>query len=168
VASKLNRLAAAGPLSFAVFVALYPSLTLAQSTSQWPARGGRRHGDAPRARPAERSAERAAFTTADIEKQAFQGVEDVINALPSVNLVNSMPGRNSIVMRGVSTGSSEYRTDSQVAVYLDDQPLTSISQQVDIIPIDIERIEALPGRREPCSARARRRGRFATSRTSRM
>ena len=86
-----------------------------------------------------------AFSTADIERQAFQDVEDVISALPSVNLVNNQPGRNSIIMRGISTGSAEYRTDSQVAVYLDDQPLTSISQQVDIRPIDIERIEALPG-----------------------
>ena len=42
-------------------------------------------------------------------------------------------------------GTEEYRTDSQVSVYLDDQPLTSISQQVDIKPIDIERIESLPG-----------------------
>ena len=48
-------------------------------------------------------------------------------------------------MRGVSTGSSEYRTDSQVAVYLDDQPMTSISTQVDVRLIDLARIEALPG-----------------------
>ena len=56
-----------------------------------------------------------------------------------------MPGRNSIFMRGISTGSAEYYTDSQVSIYLDDQPLTSVSQQVDIWPIDIERIESLPG-----------------------
>ena len=86
-----------------------------------------------------------AFSTADIERQALHNVEDVIGALPSVNLVNSMPGRNSIIMRGISTGSAEYYTDSQVAVYLDDQPLTSISQQVDVQLIDIARVESLPG-----------------------
>ena len=48
-------------------------------------------------------------------------------------------------MRGISTGSAEYRTDSQVSIYLDDQPLTSISQQADVRLIDIERIESLPG-----------------------
>ena len=69
----------------------------------------------------------------------------MISALPSVNLVAAMPGRNAIVMRGVSTGSSEYRTDSQVAVYLDDQPMTSISTQVEVRLIDLARIEALPG-----------------------
>ena len=86
-----------------------------------------------------------AFSTADIDKLAMQGAADVIAALPSVNLVAAMPGRNAIVMRGVSTGSSEYRTDSQVAVYLDDQPMTSISTQVEVRTIDLARIEALPG-----------------------
>ena len=36
----------------------------------------------------------SAFSTADIEKQAFRSVEDVIGALPSVNLINNQPGRN--------------------------------------------------------------------------
>ncbi len=86
-----------------------------------------------------------AFTTADIERQNFQNMEDYMKALPSMNLVNLMPGRNSVIMRGVSTGSSEYRTDSQVSVYLDEQPMTSISQQVDVRMVDIARIESLPG-----------------------
>lgn len=86
-----------------------------------------------------------AFSTDEIQRQAFQNMEDYMKALPSMNLVNIMPGRNSVIMRGVSTGSAEYRTDSQVAVYLDEQPMTSISQQVDVRMIDIARIESLPG-----------------------
>lgn len=85
------------------------------------------------------------LSTADIEKLGLQNLQDVISALPSINLVNALPGRNALVMRGVSTGTTEYRTDSQVSVYLDDQPLTSNSQQVDIRAIDIARIEMLPG-----------------------
>jgi iron complex outermembrane recepter protein len=85
------------------------------------------------------------FSNEDIQRQAFQNMQDYIKALPSMNLVNVMPGRNSVIMRGVSTGSAEYRTDSQVAVYLDEQPMTSISQQVDVRMIDIARIESLPG-----------------------
>ncbi len=81
----------------------------------------------------------------DIQRQAFRNMEDFVKALPSMNLVNVMPGRNSVIMRGISTGSAEYRTDSQVAVYLDEQPMTSISQQVDVRMIDIARIESLPG-----------------------
>lgn len=86
-----------------------------------------------------------AFTTGDIERQAFQNMEDYMKSLPSMNLVNLMPGRNSVIMRGISTGSAEYRTDSQVSVYLDEQPMTSISQQVDVRMVDIARIESLPG-----------------------
>jgi iron complex outermembrane receptor protein len=134
------------PLAAAVFAALYPALISAQERSQ----SGRLEEIVVTATRRELDLQNVAqsvtaFSTADIEKQAFQSVEDVIGALPSVNLINSMPGRNSIVMRGISTGSSEYRTDSQVAVYLDDQPMTSISQQVEIRLIDLARIEALPG-----------------------
>ena len=86
-----------------------------------------------------------ALSTEDIAKQAFQSLDDVAGALPSVTLVNAIPGRNDIVMRGISTGTGEYYTDSQVSVYLDDQPMTASSQQVDVRLIDIERIEVLPG-----------------------
>ena len=86
-----------------------------------------------------------ALSTEDITKQAFQSLDDVAGALPSVTLVNAIPGRNDIIMRGISTGTGEYYTDSQVSVYLDDQPMTSSSQQVDVRLIDIERIEVLPG-----------------------
>ena len=86
-----------------------------------------------------------ALSTEDIAKQAFQSLDDVAGALPSVTLVNAIPGRNDIIMRGISTGTGEYYTDSQVSVYLDDQPMTSSAQQVDVRLIDIERIEVLPG-----------------------
>ena len=86
-----------------------------------------------------------AFSTADIEKMVFKNMEDYMKAIPSASLVNSMPGRNSISMRGITTGSSEYRTDSQVAVYLDEQPISSISQQPEVRMVDIARIESLPG-----------------------
>ncbi|MDH5311660.1 MAG: TonB-dependent receptor plug domain-containing protein, partial [Gammaproteobacteria bacterium] len=86
-----------------------------------------------------------AFGTADIEKMVFKNMEDYMKAIPSASLVNSMPGRNSLSMRGISTGSAEYRTDSQVAVYLDEQPISSISQQPEVRMVDIARIESLPG-----------------------
>ena len=85
------------------------------------------------------------FTTDKLERLGARDMKEYIDALPSVTLVNSVPGRNTVVFRGVSTGASEYRTDSTVAVYLDEQPLTTNSQQVDPWLVDIERIEALPG-----------------------
>ncbi len=86
-----------------------------------------------------------AITTEDIQRQAMQSMEDVMRVLPGVSLANSMPGRNSIIFRGISTGTQEFFTDSQVAVYLDEQPITTISQQPDVRVIDIARVESLPG-----------------------
>ncbi|NOX69105.1 MAG: TonB-dependent receptor [Gammaproteobacteria bacterium] len=85
------------------------------------------------------------ISTTDIKRQGLQGMEDFVRVLPGVSLASSMPGRNTIVMRGISTGTQEFRTDSQVAMYLDEQPITTISQQLDVRLIDIERVESLPG-----------------------
>lgn len=137
------------PLAAAVVAALYPgSAALAQEQDE-EARTGLEEIVVTATRRAtdlqDVPQSITAFSNADIQRQAFQNMQDYIKALPSMNLVNIMPGRNSVVMRGISTGASEYRTDSQVAVYLDEQPMTSISQQVDVRMIDIARIESLPG-----------------------
>ena len=107
-----------------------------------------------------------AFTTDDLERLRARDMKEYIDALPSVALVNSVPGRNSVVFRGVSTGSSEYRTDSMTAVYLDEQPLTTNSQQVDPWLVDIARVEALPGPQARCSDPAPNPARCGSSPTS--
>ncbi len=143
-----SRTNALTPLAAAVLAALYPvSAVVAQEDTQESARLEEILVTATRRESNLQDVAQSitAFTTADIERMAFQNMEDYMKALPSMNLVNLMPGRNSLVMRGISTGSSEYRTDSQVSVYLDEQPMTSISQQVDVRMVDIARIESLPG-----------------------
>ncbi len=136
------------PLTAAIFAVLYPaSMTLAQQAGSETLKLEEIVVTATRRDVNLQNVGQSvtAFSTADIEQQAFRGTPDLIAALPSVNLISSTPGRSTIVMRGVSTGSAEYRTDSQVAVYLDDQPMTSISTQVDVQAIDLARVEALPG-----------------------
>ncbi len=86
-----------------------------------------------------------ALSTEFIQKQALTNLYDLVGALPSLNIVSTWPGQNSIIIRGISTGSAEYRIDSQVSIYLDEQPMTSITQQADVRLIDIERVELLPG-----------------------
>ena len=86
-----------------------------------------------------------AISTEFIQKQALTNLYDLVGALPSLNIVSTWPGQNSIIIRGISTGSAEYRIDSQVSIYLDEQPMTSITQQADVRLIDIERVELLPG-----------------------
>ena len=82
---------------------------------------------------------------AELARMGAKDLESTVKALPSVYLVALQPGQNSLIMRGISTGAYEYRTEAQAAVYLDEQPLTFNSQQVGIRNIDMERIESLPG-----------------------
>jgi len=86
-----------------------------------------------------------AFSTADIERRGILNMENVAAAIPSISLTSTRPGVNEIVYRGVSSGSGDWYKDSQVAVYLDDQPMTASTTQIDPRMVDIERIESLPG-----------------------
>jgi len=85
------------------------------------------------------------LSAVDLQRMGAKDLEATLKALPSVGLTALMPGQNSLVVRGISTGPFEYRTDAQVAVYLDEQPLTFNSQQVGVRNIDMARIENLPG-----------------------
>ncbi len=86
-----------------------------------------------------------ALTEDDIQRQGLDSMEDLIKSIPSMTLAADLPGRNKIVFRGMNTGANEYRTDSSAAIYLDEIPMTAISQQLSPRLVDIERIEALPG-----------------------
>ena len=87
----------------------------------------------------------SALTAEDIEKQGLDSLEDIVAAMPSMTLAADLPGRNKIVFRGMNTGNDEYRTDSQASVYLDEIPMTAVSQQLSPRVVDMERIEILPG-----------------------
>jgi len=87
----------------------------------------------------------SAFTSVDIERHNLQNLEDVVRALPSLGLVAIQPGRSDLVYRGISSGSAQYYTDTQVAVYLDESSISLISQQPFPHMVDIERLESLPG-----------------------
>lgn len=87
----------------------------------------------------------AVLSNEQLQKMSARSLEDALKALPSISMNNTVPGRNSLVVRGISTGAFEYRTDANVAVYLDEQPMTTNSQQVGIRAIDMERIEMLAG-----------------------
>jgi len=86
-----------------------------------------------------------AFTTQQIERNAFTNFNDVANALPSLTLIADQPGRNSVKFRGVSTGTGEYFTTSTSSIYFDETPLTFSSQQLWPAMVDIARVESLPG-----------------------
>ena len=158
------------PLTAAILATLYPSLSLGQQGQQ---DSGKLETIIVTATRRELNLQEVgqsitAFSTADIERQALQDVEDVINALPSVNLVNSMPGRNSIFMRGISTGppstTSTARSPSTSTI---SRSRRSRSRSISGRSTSSGSSRS-PVRREPCSGRARSRERSATSPTNPM
>jgi outer membrane receptor protein involved in Fe transport len=86
-----------------------------------------------------------AFTGADIVRNNLQTLEDIVGALPSLNMVSSQPSQADLIFRGVTSGAFEYYLDSQVSVYLDDTSIAAPSQQPWPYMVDIERVESLPG-----------------------
>jgi outer membrane receptor protein involved in Fe transport len=85
------------------------------------------------------------LSAVELQRMGAKDLESTLRALPSIGLVALQPGQNSLVVRGITTEPFEYRTDAQVAVYLDEQPMSSNSQQVGFRGIDMARVENLPG-----------------------
>ena len=50
-----------------------------------------------------------ALSGSDIVEMGIRSMDDYVKVMPSIALVTSKPGINSLVMRGISTGSYEYR-----------------------------------------------------------
>lgn len=85
-----------------------------------------------------------AFSTQEIERRGMLDMADIASNLPSITLSSNRAGRNELVYRGISTGGSWF-LDSQVAVYLDEMPMTMSTTQLDPRMVDISRVESLPG-----------------------
>lgn len=85
------------------------------------------------------------LSSIELQRMGAKNLESTLRALPSIGLVALQPGQNSLIVRGITTEPFEYRTDAQVAVYLDEQPMSSNSQQVGFRGIDMARVENLPG-----------------------
>lgn len=80
----------------------------------------------------------------DLNINAF---DDYIHFLPTVSFESSGPGNANIYMRGIASGGDGNHSGSMpsVGVYLDEQPITTIGQVLDIHMYDIARIETLSG-----------------------
>lgn len=86
-----------------------------------------------------------------LEQAGASRLSDVLSGTPGVTLESTgYPGRNTLVIRGVSSGSSQ--AAASVGVYVDDTPIGSstvfsVASNLtpDIDPFDLERIEVLRG-----------------------
>lgn len=92
-----------------------------------------------------------AFSTTEIERRGMLNIADIATNLPSVTMSSIRADQNHLVYRGISTGGGirhgggSVRLDSQVAMYLDEIPMTSSLTNFDPRMVDIERVESLPG-----------------------
>ena len=88
------------------------------------------------------------LTSDTLENQSVNTIADFLNAVPSLQLVQSTPGQGRIILRGVNTGG----VASTVAVYIDETPFGSSSGLAngaelagDFDTFDLSRIEVLRG-----------------------
>ncbi len=77
----------------------------------------------------------------------IKGFDDYIQFLPTVSFQSSRPGSSQVYMRGISSGGDGNHSGSMpsVGVYLDEQPITTINEVLDIHAYDLARIEVLAG-----------------------
>jgi len=80
----------------------------------------------------------------DLNINAF---DDYIHFLPTVSFESSGPGAGNLYMRGIASGGDGNHSGSMpsVGVYLDEQPITTIANILDIHMYDIARVETLSG-----------------------
>jgi outer membrane receptor protein involved in Fe transport len=86
-----------------------------------------------------------AFTTEDISRQGFTGLDDYAAKIPSLAYATREPAGTSVVFRGVASSGIQFGTNPSSGVYLDEQPITQAGLNPDPRLIDIERVEALSG-----------------------
>ncbi len=86
-----------------------------------------------------------------LEELNISNFDDYIRYLPNVNAAGRGPGQSSIFIRGMATDSSDQTSIEigapvpNVALYLDEQPVSSGGRNLDLYTTDISRVEVLPG-----------------------
>jgi len=82
-----------------------------------------------------------------LENLGVRAFEDFIDFLPTVSYTSDGPGLGQIYMRGIASGGDGNHSASMPSVgyYLDEQPVTTINQILDIHMYDIARVETLSG-----------------------
>lgn len=86
-----------------------------------------------------------------LEELNIANFDDYIKYLPGVNAGGRGPGQSTIFIRGMATDSSDQTSVEigapvpNVALYLDEQPVSSTGRNLDVYAADLERVEVLPG-----------------------
>ncbi|WP_297511335.1 TonB-dependent receptor [uncultured Caulobacter sp.] len=95
-------------------------------------------------------ADRLAYSVSVVDGRAVQnqGLRDSVDlarAVPSMTVTNLGPGRDKLILRGLSDGPLTGQTQSMVGIYLDSVRLTYNAPDPDLLLVDIGQIEVLRG-----------------------
>ena len=88
-----------------------------------------------------------AITSEELEAKNISDFNDIANLVPSITVDDSGSGNSYFYIRGVSDGGFGNRAGAQAstALYIDEQPLSTIGGNPDLHVNDIERVEILTG-----------------------
>jgi outer membrane receptor protein involved in Fe transport len=88
-----------------------------------------------------------ALTGETLSEHQVTSLDDYVKMLPSVSYQSFGPGQSQVSMRGITTGGDGVAVGPvpTVGVYVDETPVTTIFQSLDIHIYDMARIEALSG-----------------------
>jgi len=92
-----------------------------------------------------------AFGQEELFEMNIRNFDDLRNNTPSLNAASRGPGQQTIFIRGMAVQpitvllSGAQGTQPNVALYLDEQPVTAPGRNMDVYVTDMERIEVLPG-----------------------
>jgi iron complex outermembrane receptor protein len=85
--------------------------------------------------------------TKKLEELHITNFDDYVKYLPSLSSQTTGPSREQLFIRGVTNGTDGLHVGSQasVALYLDEQPVTTIGDNLDVHIYDIACVEELSG-----------------------
>jgi len=95
-------------------------------------------------------ADRLAYSVSVLDERAaavrgIRDANDLALAVPAMTVTNLGPGRDKVILRGLSDGPLTGQTQSMVGIYLDDVRLTYNAPDPDLLMVDVAQVEVLRG-----------------------
>lgn len=85
----------------------------------------------------------------ELASARIESLSDLAPEFAGVTVTNLGPGRNKVLVRGLSDGAFTGRTQSTVGLYLDDTPITYNAPDPDLRLVDVDRVELMRGPQGP-------------------